>query len=130
MPIWEQARPRIVPFGVLNGGIRQDVPTHAVPKGACLDAANYSVGLRGPKRSPLLQYYLASGYAVDYPPIRGVVNFYKADGTQITIAYDRKFMYEVNPATGFTGKYMTETTGTIEATAGNTTITGTGTSWD
>ena len=130
MPIWQQASPRLIPFKTINGGIRLDASTLEMPPNACLDAANWSIGLLGPVRSSLLQYYLASGYTVDYPPIRGVVNFYKADGSQVTIVFDRKFIYEVNPSSGFTGKYMTEAVGTIAATAGSVTITGTGTGWN
>ena len=78
------------------------------------------------RRAGISQY---SSATVGYPPIQALISYYKTDGTQQTIVVDQEFIYVLGRAT-MTGKTWVYSTGSITATAGNTTITGSGTSWN
>lgn len=120
-PIFQPIRP-------LDKGIQLHVSPQMAEVGSLQKATNYQVIPNGLQRREAQQRY--SDLQVNYGPIQGMYTFFNSStGLQKTIVIDQKFIYEITPST-FTGKYWVYDTGTITATAANTTITGSGTTWD
>ena len=129
MPIWEQARYNQIAERILNKGIIRDLPVDQAPRGVVYTSKDFYIESRGPRRRRAFIELLDSSYTVDYPPIQGIIVFWKADGTAVTLVWDAKFVYEVTASAGFSGKYATYSTGTVSGSVGTTTITGSGTDW-
>ena len=108
----------------LNKGMITDFPSDMLPTGAFNLIENANVKQVGIKRRG---GFVAFGAAVDYPPIVGMVDLWKTDGTQETIIMDQKFIYRIT-LTGVVGKYDTYSTGTIETAVA--VVTGDTTGWD
>lgn len=126
---WNGGRnPINVSLRPLNKGIIKDSPSNLIDDGALLDAGNYIVGRKGPKRRPALTEYFNSA-TVDYPPVEDIFVLWQTDGSQLTIVLDSKFMYKAT-VSGLSGVYYTYSTGTVTAYDSTTTVSGSGTSWD
>ena len=120
-PIFQPIRP-------LDKGIQLHMSSQLAEMGSLQKATNFQVIPNGLQRRETQQRY--SDQQVNYGPIQDMYVFFDSTtGLQKTIVVDQKFIYEITPST-FTGKYWVYNTGTITATAANTTITGSGTLWD
>lgn len=114
--------------------MRLDIPSQMLPPGALVDAANYIVGTNGLKRRPAFDAFTAG--AVGYQPVVDMIPVWANQASQTTLIVDDKFIYtSTNQAligvySTYVGPGPTDTTGTIEATASDETITGTNTLWD
>ena len=119
-PVFQEIRP-------LNKGIILDQPPQLAPAGSLQNAQNFQAISNGLLRREAHQVY--SSLTVGYPPIQDMYVFFDSStGLQKTLVVDQKFIYEFTNA-AMTGKYWVYDTGTITATAANTTITGNGTTW-
>lgn len=117
-------------FGIrpLNKGMVGHLPSNAIDDAALLVGKNVWVNPSGIKRRGAF-YAERSEAGGTYPRLQDIGLFYESDGTQVRFVIDDKFLYEIG-ASSWTGKYWTYTTGTITATSGSTTVSGSGTTWD
>lgn len=128
-PIFQpEADPTSVPCRPINKGMVLNFPTAGLPVGALIRASNFIVGQEGPlRRLTLVEFVDAS---VAWPPVRELIQFWKANGDPCLIVLDSKFVYEVNIGAGtFTGKYMTISDGHATVAAAGTAVTGAGSLW-
>lgn len=123
--LYTPQQPISVPLRPINKGMMRHIPSTLLPQGALLTAKNMIVGTNGPKRRPAISQY-GGGTAVYFPPIRGMVMLTETDGTRKFIAFDSRWIYEVDDD-GVTEKLWDYTNGTLNCSAGALTISGLGT---
>ena len=116
--------PQTVGVRPVNKGIVTATSPNQLPKGAFLDVRNFFARTIGLERRP---GFATFGAAIDYPPIRDLVPYFKTNGEQSTIIIDSKFIYSVQ-LNSVVGIYDTYSTGTVSVSG--TTLTGSGTAWD
>jgi len=121
--------PQNVPLQDLTKGMFRNFHSTRLPAGGLWTSKNYIVTQKGPYRRPGLEASLtATGYGY---PIKGLVSFWKTDGTQETLIWDKHTLYKAGSKTiDLLDKTIGDTyyTGTISASG--TTVTGSGTTWN
>ena len=112
----------------IDKGMVLNIPADQLPEGSVINAANYIAGPKGLTRRPALSLY-TGGATVQYPPVRDIITGWKLDGSSVTLVIDQKYVY-VSQVGSLTPVYWSYATGTVDTTSGDTTIAGTGTSWN
>lgn len=110
----------------LNGGIRNDLPSTLMPPGSFKDINGFIAQPYGLRRRPATSRY--GDWTVDFPPIQGLWTVRSVTGASYSVLMDRRKIYIIAPGSR-TAVDWTYTTGTVSATAGSKTVTGSETAW-
>lgn len=110
----------------LDKGIHKEVPSQDIPDGGFTNVEGMIGSKNGPRRRPAYTSFAAGG-AAKYNPT-DLATIWKTDGTQISLMFTEKTLYQVNPLTGVAEIAWAYSTGTI--TVSGTSVTGSGTAWN
>ena len=117
--------PQDSPAMIFNKGMLKHLPSNRLPEGGVLDANGFMITQAGPKRRPGWETYISA--TGQNKPLQGIGSFWKADGTQVTVTWDTKFLYTIG-ATAFTRILSAYCTGTMYVSG--STVVGTSTAWN
>lgn len=88
-----------IPMRPLDKGMILNKPSQLLPDGAFTRLRNFLPSTLGPKRRPGFTQY-ASGDTAEYPMV-DYVTLWMTNGAQISLLMTEKFLYRVNPLSGF-----------------------------
>ena len=122
------ATPVNQPLQDLTKGMYRNFHSTRMPAGSLWTAKNYIVNQRGPYRRPGDEaVYTSAGYGF---PIKGMVNFWKTDGSQVSLVFDKHVLYTISgSALVILSSTVGDTYSTGTITSVGTTVTGDGTNW-